>query len=124
MIKAIVLDMDGVLRIGDRPIPDANKFLSLLNCEHIPYMISTNECRYTCDELRNDLSEMEIDVPSSVPIYTAGMAVRDYLAKLLTKRQDQQYCVGIIGERGLIEVINELTEQYPNIRLSKFPDKR
>lgn len=49
------------------------------------------------------------------------MDTRDYLDRFLTKHPRQNFRVGIIGERGLIEVINELTERHSNIKLSKLP---
>ncbi len=51
-IKAVIFDMDGVLRIGDKPINGANKIFDSLNNINIKTMIVTNECRYTIDEFR------------------------------------------------------------------------
>ena len=72
-------------------------------------MISTNECRYTDIELREELSELGINVPNKWCIYTAGMAVRDFLKKKIENKKNKKYYLGIIGERGLFETINTLT---------------
>ena len=121
MIRGVVLDMDGVLRIGDRAVSEADNFLQELEKNGIPYMISTNECRYTSEEIRDDLAEMNVNLSSDAKIYTSGMAVRDYLAGVLEQRSTERFCIGVLGERGLFETVNELSCSYPNVRLSKLP---
>ena len=79
--KPIVFDMDGVLRVGNNAIPNTNDIINLMAMNNIPGMISTNECRYTDIELREELSELGINIPNKWCIYTAGMAVRDFLKK-------------------------------------------
>ena len=107
--KGIVFDMDGVLRIGNHPIPKANEIIQYLYKNKIQGMISTNECRYSEIELREDLEEIGINIPTTWPIYTSGMALRDYLKKKIEAQPDKNFSLGIIGERGLLETINELT---------------
>ena len=68
-IDMVVFDMDGVLRIGEHPIEHSNKIIKYLHKKNIPGMISTNECRYTDNELRSDLNEMGIEIPDSWIIY-------------------------------------------------------
>lgn len=107
--EAIIFDMDGVLRVGNNAIPNANDIINLMVMNNIPGMISTNECRYTDIELREELSELGINVPNKWCIYTAGMAVRDFLKKKIENKKNKKYYLGIIGERGLFETINTLT---------------
>ena len=77
-IKAVMLDMDGVLRRGFEAIKGSNSLISWMSSKSIPGMIVTNECRYTEDELRLDLKKMGISYPASMPIYTSAMAMRDF----------------------------------------------
>ena len=83
--KGVVFDMDGVLRIGEHPVNYVNKTLKHLEKNKIPYMISTNECRYSENDLRDNLNEIGIDISQQCEIYTSGMATRDYLKKKLEK---------------------------------------
>ena len=120
--KGIIFDMDGVLRIGDHPMPNVNKILELLKENKCPYMISTNECRYTEKDLRDNLEELGISVTPECCIYTSGMAVRDYLEEKITKNIQKNYSIGIIGEVGLFETINELSK-YDNFKICDIPPK-
>lgn len=119
-MKNIVFDMDGVLRIGNSPVEGADKIIRYMQKKGIRGMISTNECRYTVAELRDDLSEMGIDIPEDWMIYTAGIAVRDYLEEKLKRWSNRKMIVGVIGERGLYETIQELNK-YDNFCLVDQP---
>ena len=124
--KGVVFDMDGVIRIGKTPVEGINDLLEVLAKGGIRAMICTNECRYTEDELREDLDDMGVNWPPGWPIYTSGMATRDYLAKRLALHPSpyhttpqKTFHVGIIGEKGLFETLNELT--CNRFRISKEP---
>lgn len=120
--KGYIFDMDGVLRIGEHPIKGANDIIKTLSKKNIKCMISTNECRYTENELKGDLCEIGINIPNNWGIYTAGMATRDYLEEKIKKNKDKNISVGIIGETGLIETINTLTK-YKNFEICDLPPK-
>lgn len=109
MIKGIVFDMDGVLRIGNEPIEGVNEVFKYLKQKDIPFMISTNECRYSPDELRDDLNEMGINIDETTPIYTAGLAVKDYMETKLQRFPNERFSIGVVGEAGLFRVLNELS---------------
>ena len=120
--KGIIFDMDGVLRIGSHPVKYANDIIQLLKSKNIPGMISTNECRYTDVELRDDLEELGINIPDSWIIYTSAMAVRDYLKKNIKKNKEKNFSLGIIGEKGLFQTINEITH-FDNCEICEIPPK-
>jgi HAD superfamily hydrolase (TIGR01450 family) len=121
-IRVVVFDMDGVLRIGSDPIDGASEVLRKLRDANVRICISTNECRYSAAELREDLSEMGVMLPDDTFIYTAGMATRDYLNRKLQRFPDEKFSVGIVGETGLHDVIGELTEN-PNFQVHTLPPK-
>ena len=54
------------------------------------------------NELRDNLTEIGIDISPKCEIYTAGMATRDYLKKKLDKNPKTNYSIGIIGENRTI----------------------
>ena len=80
-IEAVVFDMDGVLRIGNKIINNAQEVLETLIENNIKTMIVTNECRYTVNELKDDLNELGLTIPEECHFYTAGLSARDYLEK-------------------------------------------
>ena len=108
--QAVAFDMDGVLRIGQKMIPNADKTIEHMVKKKIPGIICTNECRYSSEEIRDDLSEMGLNIPESWDIYTSAMAVRDYLKKKFLNNKNKKYIIGVIGEKGLYEAINELNK--------------
>lgn len=120
--EGVVFDMDGVLRIGDHPIKGANTIIEKIHNQGIKGMISTNECRYTTMELREDLLELGISIPETWEIYTAATSVRDYLEEKIKKRPEINISIGIIGERGLFETLNELSK-YKNFKICDIPPK-
>lgn len=109
-IRGVVFDMDGVLRIGNQPIEGVNKTFTYLKDRKIPFMISTNECRYTPTELRDEMNEMGIEIGPEIPIYTAGLAARDYLQSKIDRFKDDKFSIGVVGGCGLYSVLNELSE--------------
>lgn len=120
--KGVIFDMDGVLRIGNHPVKGASEIIEKLNNNNIKGMISTNECRYTDVELKDELTEMGVNIPDDWPIYTSGMAVRDYLETKIKKHPERNFSIGIIGECGLFETINELT-RHKNVEITDIPPK-
>ena len=69
--------MDGVLRIGPKPIPGVNEFLERIKEKHV--MIITNECRGGPNCIRKDLLSIGIDIRKKWLIYTASMCCYYYL---------------------------------------------
>ena len=111
--KACVFDLDGVLRVGKDIIQGSEYLLRHLNERGIKTMILTNECRYTVEELKDELSEIGLYIPEDTIIYTAACAARDYLKDKLKRFPNRKLNVCIIGELGLYETIMELQE-YAN----------
>lgn len=119
-IKAIIFDMDGVLRIGQYPIKGSEKIFPLLKEKNIKSMILTNECRFTTHKIKDDLESMGINILDT-PIYTAGICVYKYLLSKFSK-SDLQFTVGIIGEIGLIKELEPLRE-LDNVNIEELPPK-
>jgi HAD superfamily hydrolase (TIGR01450 family) len=111
--KACVFDLDGVLRVGKDIIQGSEYLLRHLNERGIKTMILTNECRYTVEELKDELSEIGLYIPEDTIIYTAACAARDYLKDKLKRFPNRKLNVCVIGELGLYETIMELQE-YAN----------
>ncbi len=114
--------MDGVLHRLGRPIDGAAGFIQHLNSRKVPYIIMTNECRYSVDHLSGKLhSILGVSILPEF-IYTAGCSAADFLCNQLRQRElrrkqpemacqfdeseDDTIHVAIIGESGLVETVS------------------
>ncbi len=80
-----LLDMDGVLYRGRRPVPGAAGFIRRLHAAGTPYLCITNHACFSPEELAAKLARMAIPVPAE-RILTAGQATAAWLAEAGTRR--------------------------------------
>jgi len=99
-IKNLIIDMDGVLYRGHRPLPGAKEFLQHLEEREIAYTLVTNNATRTPEEYVAILKEMSIEV-SPRRILTSALATADYLGTLLP----QGARLYLIGEEGLYSAL-------------------
>ncbi|MGR9071773.1 MAG: HAD-IIA family hydrolase [Gammaproteobacteria bacterium] len=96
-IRALIIDMDGVLWHGDRPLPGLNEFFVQIRKRRLAFILATNNARLTPAQYVAKLSRMGVEV-SSDDILTSGASTAMHLAErydpLATK-------VFVIGENGL-----------------------
>ena len=110
-IKHYLTDMDGVIVQGNTLLPGAADFVQRLKEKEIPFLILTNNSRFTQRDLRVRLSYMGLDVPAEA-IFTSALATAQFL-------HDQQPGgrAFVIGESGLTTALHNigyiLTEQDP-----------
>ena len=103
-VKFIALDMDGVLKVGNRPIVGADQTVNKLQQKGYELMIVTNECRWTPDQISEQLADMGLPICAKLPIYTAGMAARDYMLRHGLTVANRN----IIGGDGLRDVLKSV----------------
>ncbi|KAF4674184.1 hypothetical protein FOL47_009590 [Perkinsus chesapeaki] len=100
-----LFDMDGVLHQCEHAIPGAGEFITRLNAGQIPYMLLTNECRYTTEELSLKLlGILGVNIRES-QIYTAANSAADFFARLISNGWTG--VVFIIGEFGLVSTVRQ-----------------
>ena len=109
-IKGVMLDMDGVLYHGTRPIDGAAEFLAWLP---VPYVFVTNNSSRTPKQVAQKLDRMGIrNTPDQ--ILTSSLATAYYLKK----NAPPQTPIYAIGEVGLFTALQDagfvLTEDHPN----------
>jgi HAD superfamily hydrolase (TIGR01450 family) len=105
LYDAFLLDMDGVLHRTGTPIDGAGDFLTFLRDEKNPFILLTNECRYTNQWLANHLQEILGVGPDPHEIYSAANSARDFFDRLLRHGFDDS--VYVVGEQGLIENVRQ-----------------
>lgn len=116
-IKAVVLDLDGVLRKGLDAIPGADDTIEWLSSAGYNMLIVTNECRWDHEEISKLLFEIGMPNAARLPIFTAGKFVCNYLT---AKREKQKVSVGVVGELGLKRIINESHPQNSEDSFNKY----
>ena len=117
--SSLLFDMDGVLRIKNKAIPQAKSIIPSLKKYNLKIGIVTNECRYTHTTLKEDLKNMGIKEIQNIPICTPNDVICNFLQKRLnnTKYTIQ---VGIFGEEGLFKTLCNIT--HPNYKFQKYPN--
>lgn len=78
-IKGFLLDMDGVLYVGDTLIPGASATLAFLRQHKLPFRFITNTTTSTPDELLNKLKRLGLDARRE-EIFSAVSATAKYLS--------------------------------------------
>ncbi len=111
-IHALIIDMDGVLWHGNKPLPGLKEFFITLRKLQIPFILATNNAGMTAEQYVNKFSGMDITVDTN-EILTSGMATANHLAK---QHDPTNTRVFVIGENGAKKPLEEhgfiLTELY------------
>ena len=96
-IRALIIDMDGVLWHGNRPTPGLHDFFKTLRALKLPFVLATNNASLTQQQYIDKLANMGVNIHAK-EIITSSMATASYLANSapMDKRR-----VFIIGEEGL-----------------------
>lgn len=78
MIGGILLDLAGVLYVGDTPLPGAREAIERLHHARLPTRYLTNTTRSTRRAILDRLSRMGLSIPPD-SLYTAPLAARRYV---------------------------------------------
>jgi 4-nitrophenyl phosphatase len=79
-IKHLIIDMDGVLYLGDHPMPRLCEFFAFLRERNIPFILATNNSTRTPQEYVDKLAGMGVMV-SPNEILVSGQATARFLAR-------------------------------------------
>ena len=102
-IRALIIDMDGVLWHGEQPLPGLIEFFQTLRELRIPFILATNNARQTPSQYVEKLAHMGVTVSKS-EILTSALATAQYLAE---HNNPEQTRVFVIGESGASEPLLE-----------------
>jgi len=99
-IRALIIDMDGVLVLGTSPLPGISEFFSLLAARELDFVVATNNATVSPENLAKRLNNLGVQIPQN-KVVTSAMATAGYL------REDQHRDskVLVIGEAPLRQAI-------------------
>ncbi len=123
--KPLLIDLDGVLKIGDYPAPDLKEFLSFINENQISACILSNSTLRTGEQVKEFFSSQNIEL--TIPAITAFDATlsfvkknykkvqvycRDYLIHhftgLIDEENPEAIVIGDIEDRWNYQVVNDI----------------
>ncbi|MCL5975819.1 MAG: HAD-IIA family hydrolase [Gammaproteobacteria bacterium] len=111
-LGGFIIDMDGVLWHGNKPLPGLTEFFSILRKVNIPFILATNNASLTQQQYIDKLANMKVEVHPN-EILTSSMATARYLKDTLSPAKRRVF---VIGESGLIEPLQqqgfEVTSTY------------
>ena len=111
-INALIIDMDGVLWHGDKPIAGLVEFFNTLRDLNLKFILATNNASLTPQQYVNKLAGMGVTVEIK-DIMTSAMATALYLAEQMDPKQTRVYLVGEDGaEQALLDKGFTLTGLY------------
>jgi NagD protein len=112
MSKAYLSDMDGVLIRGSRTIPGAVEFVEKLKTVNAPFLVLTNNSRFTPRDQQARLQAIGLEIEAK-NIFTSALAAARFLDS-----QRPRGSAFVIGEAGLTTALHEigyvLTEHSPD----------
>ncbi|MFP4500164.1 MAG: TIGR01457 family HAD-type hydrolase [Candidatus Hydrogenedentota bacterium] len=110
--KNYLIDMDGVLVRGRRPIPQAKDFLARLRAREAKFLVLTNNPIFTPGDLAHRLRTNGLDIGPG-HIFTSAMATAQFLS-----RQKPNGTAFVIGESGLTSALHQsgyvITDHKPD----------
>lgn len=95
-----LIDMDGILFIGDNVLPGGKEFITYLKKHNLPFMFLTNGSKCTPLDYTLRLKHLGLDV-SEDHFYTAAMATAHYV-----KGQKADGTAYVLGEAGLLQALH------------------
>jgi 4-nitrophenyl phosphatase len=102
-IRALIIDMDGVLWHGSQPIPGLIEFFQLLRTKEIRFILATNNASLTREQYVTKLANMGVTVAMD-EILTSAIATAIYLAERYEPSKTKVY---VLGEDGATQPLLE-----------------
>jgi 4-nitrophenyl phosphatase len=101
-MRALIIDMDGVIWHGDTAVPGLVEFFELLRRRGILFMLATNNASRTPEQFQQKLAGMGVEVRCD-EILTSAQATALYLKTIAPGAR-----VFVIGEDGLKRALTEM----------------
>lgn len=101
-MRAAIIDMDGVLWEGERPMPGLGEFFAALRQRQVRFVLATNNASRTPDQYVAKLARMGVAVERA-EVLTSALAA----AQFLRQRAPAGARLFVIGEDGLCQALAE-----------------
>jgi 4-nitrophenyl phosphatase len=101
-IRHLIVDMDGVLYLGDSPLPGLEEFFGFLRAHEIRFQLVTNNSTLTPQMYAEKMARMGVTVQDG-DILTSSIATASYLAG----RYPRKSRIYPIGEEGLMDALQD-----------------
>lgn len=95
-VKALIIDMDGVLWHGQRPQAGLVAFFDQLHTIGMPFVLATNNASQTPSQYVDKLAGMGVQITKTV-VLTSGQATANYLAQHYSPSETTVYLIGMQG---------------------------
>lgn len=95
-VHGLIIDLDGVLWLGETPLPGLPEFFSCLHERRLPYILASNNATATPAAVQAKLQGMGVDVSPS-HILTSADATAAYLQQRLPSGSG----ILVVGENGM-----------------------
>jgi 4-nitrophenyl phosphatase len=118
-LAGLIIDMDGVLWHGNKPMDGLIEFFSVLRDSAIPFVLATNNASLTQEQYVDKLAGMGVDIEHS-KILTSSMATAQYLIQHLPADKRRVF---VIGEEGLRQPLIEQGFTLTDLYQVNQPDK-
>ncbi len=115
-INALIIDMDGVLWHGNKPLKGLNDFFNTLRERQLDFILATNNSTLTPAEYTQKLAKMGVTVAEK-EILTSSMVTAAYLVAHYPPEKNKLF---MIGERGLKEAL--LAQEFILKTVDDAPD--
>jgi 4-nitrophenyl phosphatase len=111
-IRGLIIDMDGVLWHGTKPIPGLTEFFQILRSKQIRFILATNNASLTPEQYVAKLAGMGVAVELN-EIMTSALATALYLSQQTDPTKTRVFVVGEDGaKQALINKGFTLTDLY------------
>ncbi len=111
-IRALIIDMDGVLWHGEQPLPGLTEFFQLLREKNLRFILATNNAGMTQNEYVAKLARMGVTVTQN-EILTSSMATALYLSQHHNPATTRVFVIGAEGaKKPLLDKGFTLTDLY------------
>ena len=130
-MKPLLIDFDGVIRLGKNFAPDAGDFLRCIDLENIPVLILSNSSLLTGADIRKKISDAGF--PTSIPVMTTVDAayamikesgkkvtvhceesVKPVFQEFVDDTNPELIVIGDIGNKWTYEILNTIFLQVRN----------
>lgn len=127
----VLIDFDGVIKIGDNPAPFAKKFLQFLSEQNVSSIIISNSTLKTSSDIKEFLKKKEIyfDIPAVTSVDSAvkyvknnykkvsvycDEKIKDEFRNFINDKNPEAVIVGDLGTEWNYDVMNEIFRKIYN----------